>query len=113
MTNQELAVSLLPEIRTEVLNITWLDSLRDKKIVREIEDGIAYITTICPEGAALDFENATLERMLLENYVLYAESNATDDWRENYARDITTLKISKEVDDYALTESETTEEAGL
>lgn len=91
---------LLKDIRLEVLKITWPDPDRDKTIAKDIGNGIAYLSGLCPESAQLTFDRGTEERRLLENFVLYAQSNAEDDFRQNYHRDLGDFKRSKEVDDF-------------
>ncbi len=98
MTEAEIRQHLLPDLRND-RQITWEDAGRDARLVRYAADGIAYIDSLLPAPA--DYRAQGNARRLLFAYVMYAEAQAADDFRENYAADLLQLKMDAERDAYA------------
>lgn len=92
---------LTQEIKLNVLMRGYGNDALDANLKKDVAQGVAFVSRYFPAGVVPDFEGATLERMLLDNYVLYAQSNAVDDFVQNYAQEISELKQSKEAQQYA------------
>lgn len=75
---------LLGLIKTD-LGYKWCDDATNEKLKHLIAEGLAYLKKYSPSA---DFQSDEFSRSLLKNYVLYALSNATDDFKANYREDI-------------------------
>lgn len=75
---------LLGLIKTD-LGYKWCDDATNEKLKHLIAEGLAYLKKYSPSA---DFQSDEFSRSLLKNYVLYALSNATDDFKVNYREDI-------------------------
>ncbi|MBU9894858.1 hypothetical protein KSW27_01140 [Holdemanella biformis] len=75
---------LLGLIKTD-LGYKWCDDATNEKLKHLIAEGLAYLKKYSPSA---DFQSDEFARSLLKNYVLYALSNATDDFKVNYREDI-------------------------
>lgn len=92
---------LLSEVKN-YLDITWDDEAGDKKITGFIDRGIKRINELC--GHEFNYSEGTDDaaaKELLLNYVMYARSDALDDFFKNYAIDINRLQLASEVTYYA------------
>lgn len=67
------------------LGYKWCDDSTNKKLKHLIAEGLAYLKKYSPSA---DFQSDEFAISLLKNYVLYALSNATDDFKANYREDI-------------------------
>ena len=67
------------------LGYKWCDDSTNEKLKHLIAEGLAYLKTYSPSA---DFQSDEFAISLLKNYVLYALSNATDDFKVNYREDI-------------------------
>ena len=67
------------------LGYKWCDDSTNEKLKHLIEEGLAYLKKYSPSA---DFQSDEFAISLLKNYVLYALSNATDDFKSNYREDI-------------------------
>lgn len=67
------------------LGYKWCDDSTNEKLQHLIAEGLAYLKKYSPSA---DFQSDDFARSLLKNYVLYALSNATDDFKVNYREDI-------------------------
>lgn len=67
------------------LGYKWCDDSTNEKLQHLIAEGLAYLKKYSPSA---DFQSDEFARSLLKNYVLYALSNATDDFKVNYREDI-------------------------
>jgi hypothetical protein len=67
------------------LGYKWCDDSTNEKLKHLIADGLAYLKKYSPSA---DFQSDEFARSLLKNYVLYALSNATDDFKVNYKDEI-------------------------
>lgn len=67
------------------LGYKWCDDSTNEKLKRLIAEGLAYLKKYSPSA---DFQSDEFAISLLKNYVLYALSNATDDFKVNYREDI-------------------------
>lgn len=67
------------------LGYKWCDDSTNEKLKHLIAEGLAYLKKYSPSA---DFQSDEFAISLLKNYVLYALSNATDDFKFNYREDI-------------------------
>ncbi len=67
------------------LGYKWCDDSTNEKLKHLIAEGLAYLKKYSPSA---DFQSDEFAISLLKNYVLYALSNATDDFKVNYREDI-------------------------
>lgn len=67
------------------LGYKWCDDFTNEKLKHLIAEGLAYLKKYSPSA---DFQSDEFAISLLKNYVLYALSNATDDFKVNYREDI-------------------------
>lgn len=67
------------------LGYKWCDDSTNEKLKHLIVEGLAYLKKYSPSA---DFQSDEFAISLLKNYVLYALSNATDDFKVNYREDI-------------------------
>lgn len=67
------------------LGYKWCDDSTNEKLKHLIAEGLAYLKKYSPSA---DFQSDEFALSLLKNYVLYALSNATDDFKVNYREDI-------------------------
>lgn len=82
------------------LHITYSpDESTEERLMNEIASGIAYIKKYCNPDA--DFSPGTEYSQMLCDYVLRAESGATETFATDYAGDITADRIKTDVDKYA------------
>lgn len=75
---------LLNQIKVD-LGYKWCDDSTNEKLKYLIAEGLAYLKKYSPSA---DFQSDEFAISLLKNYVLYALSNATDDFKVNYREDI-------------------------
>lgn len=75
---------LLNQIKVD-LGYKWCDDSTNEKLKHLIAEGLAYLKKYSPSA---DFQSDEFAISLLKNYVLYALSNATDDFKVNYREDI-------------------------
>ena len=81
---------LLEEVK-QYLNYTWEDSVRDTKLVGYINSSIAYLEEVA--DARINLSTDFLARDLFFNRVLYMNSQALDDFNNNYSGMLNELKI--------------------
>lgn len=81
---------LLAEVKS-FLNFTWTDLSREERITMYIKSSIAYLEEVA--GVEINFEKDYLAKDLLFNRVLYMDSMALDDFKNNYAGYLEELKI--------------------
>ena len=67
------------------LGYKWCDDSTNEKLKHLIAEGLAYLKKYSPSA---DFQSDEFAISLLKNYVLYALSNAIDDFKVNYREDI-------------------------
>lgn len=67
------------------LGYKWCDDSTNEKLKHLIAEGLAYLKKYSPSA---DFQSDEFAISLLKNYVIYALSNATDDFKVNYREDI-------------------------
>lgn len=67
------------------LGYKWCDDSTNEKLKHLIAEGLSYLKKYSPSA---DFQSDEFAISLLKNYVLYALSNATDDFKVNYREDI-------------------------
>lgn len=75
---------LLNQIKVD-LGYKWCDDSTNEKLKHLIAEGLAYLKKYSPSA---DFQSDEFAISLLKNYVLYALSNATDDFKVNYKDEI-------------------------
>ena len=80
------------------LDITWVDSDSDIKLLGIIERGTKYIDRI--SGVANDYTAEDKPRELLFEYCRYARSNALDEFQNSYLSELMSLQIECEVKAY-------------
>lgn len=93
----DTAKILLPEIKND-LDITWDDEALDKKLIRYIRDGIAYLDS--KYGGNADYVRDGFPRTLLFKYVQYAYDKALDVFENNYMGMLLAMQNMKAVKDY-------------
>lgn len=82
------------------LHITCeLDRSAEQRIRNEASSGIAYIRKYCDPGA--DFAPGSRFGQMLCDYVLRAESGASETFAMDFAGDITAARIEHEAEAYA------------
>lgn len=101
----EISEELFSEIENAV-DITFDDEATQKKLKASIARGIGRIRSWSSD-LALDVESDDTARQLLIDYVRYDLNGMSDAFRENYAPDITSLRLRKEA--AAVGEEETTD----
>lgn len=89
--------TLLNDVKN-YLDITWDDSLGDKKLTGIIQRGMAAISGKIGE---CNFYEETQERALLFDYVMYARAGEAPQFWQNYKNEIISLQIERKVDAYA------------
>ncbi|MCB2311611.1 hypothetical protein LGL55_10600 [Clostridium tagluense] len=77
------------------LHITWIDEKTDNNLIGFISRGMARLQTIA--GVSLDFEAEDFPRMLLFDYVRYANSQALEMFEKNFASELLSLHIESQV----------------
>lgn len=92
-----VAQALLPELKLD-RQLTWADEDRDKRLVRFCIDGMVYIDSIMP--APVNFETNLNAKRLLFVYVMYAESQAVDEFVVNYQSQLLGMKMDAEREAY-------------
>lgn len=76
------------------LNFTWTDPEREKRIKGHILSSANYIDYVANKTFVYEGDNADqFARELLFNRVLYADSQALDDFHKNYVNELNTLRI--------------------
>ncbi len=76
------------------LDITWTDKDTDEKLKGQIRRGIAYITEKTGVSAS-DFSGESVNdraQELLFNYLLYSRAGALDQFVQNYAFELNSLR---------------------
>ena len=91
---------LLDEVKN-FLDITWNDEAGDKKIVGFIRRGMKRIDELCGKEFDYSSDDDAEAKELLLNYVMYARSNALDEFFKNYQTDIIYLQTKQEALSYA------------
>lgn len=76
------------------LDISWNDSATDQKLTGEIRRGIAYITEKTGVEASVFSGESVNDRAqtLLFNYLLYSRAGALDQFSQNYAFELNSLR---------------------
>lgn len=76
------------------LDISWNDSATDQKFTGEIRRGIAYITEKTGVEASVFSGESVNDRAqtLLFNYLLYSRAGALDQFSQNYAFELNSLR---------------------
>lgn len=82
--------ALLEEVKN-YLNYTWEDANRDTRLVGYIKSSLDYLNGVA--GTELDIKTNFLAKELLLNRVLYMNSQALDDFQNNYSGMLNELKI--------------------
>lgn len=82
--------NLLNELKS-FLNFTWKDENREARIVSYCLSSIQYLEEVADE--TIDFDTDMLARDLLFNRVLYMDSQALNDFNNNYNQMLEELKI--------------------
>lgn len=82
--------ALLEEVKS-YLNFTWTDAAREERIKYYINSSIAYLEEVA--GVEIDINADYLAKDLLLNRVLYMDSQALDDFLDNYNSYLEELKI--------------------
>lgn len=82
--------NLLSELKS-FLNFTWKDENREARIVGYCLSSIQYLEEVADE--TIDFDTDMLARDLLFNRVLYMDSQALNDFNNNYNQMLEELKI--------------------
>lgn len=97
--NISVSSELLSEVKN-FLDITWNDDAGDEKLSGIVLRGMLRINEIC--GTEFDFsENGNaLAKDLLLNYVIYARSNALDEFMKNYQAEFNYLQLTQEALNY-------------
>lgn len=103
MTRQEVPTQLLADIKNH-LNITWTDEATDDKIRGLIASGSMYLDG--KYGVTADYEVDGAPRMLLMEYVRYANDNALSDFDKNYLSMILGMQLDRRVTAYADAEND-------
>lgn len=93
MTDEDLLENL-----KNYLDITWKDSLGDKKLLGIMQRGMSAI-----EGkiGKCNFYEETQERALLFDYVMYARAGEIDTFWRNYISEIISLQVDRKVEEFA------------
>lgn len=82
------------------LHITYNpDNSTERRLENEISAGIAYIKKYCDPSA--DCRPGTASGQLLCEYVLRAESGDLETFKNDFADEITGVKIAHDTDQYA------------
>lgn len=81
---------LLEEVKT-YLNYTWEDANRDTQLIMYIKSSLDYLKEVA--GYEIDFDTDYLAKDLFLNRVLYMNSQALDDFQNNYSGMLNELKI--------------------
>lgn len=97
MTYASTAEQLLPEIKSD-RQMTWADPERDARLLRYAIDGMVYLDAILPEPA--DYTIESNHKRLLFIYVMYAESQAVDDFVDHYQSQLLSMKLDAEREAY-------------
>lgn len=82
--------ALLQEVKS-YLNYTWEDSARDTRLTGYINSSIAYLEEVA--DAKINLSTDYLAKDLFLNRVLYMNSQALDDFANNYSGMLNELKI--------------------
>lgn len=93
MSAIEVSEELLAESKN-FLDITWADSDTDTKLKGQIRRGIAYITAKTGVKASAFAGESVDDRAqeLLFNYLLYSRAGALDQFVQNYAYELNSLR---------------------
>lgn len=82
------------------LHVTYTpDKSTEQRIKSEIRSGMNYIRKYCSPEA--DFEPGSDFGQMLCDYVLRAESGATETFKTDFAEDITAARLEHETKEYA------------
>lgn len=82
--------TLLEELKS-FLNFTWTDANRTKRIEGYMLSSMQYLNEVA--GTVIDYTVDYLAKDLLFNRVLYMDSQALDDFQDNYNSLMNELKI--------------------
>ena len=93
MSAIEVSEELLAEAKN-FLDITWEDADTDTKLRGQIRRGIAYITEKTGVKASVFAGGSVDDRAqdLLFNYLLYARAGALEQFYQNYAYELNSLR---------------------
>lgn len=91
MAAREVTGELLECLRREFA-ITWTDPEEDKRLTAYAQRGMDYLDRRAER--TLSYEEGTQARALLVSYVLYARSQALDEFPVNYRSDLIALRIA-------------------
>lgn len=99
---------LLEAIKNE-LDITWKDEGEDMKISSFISQGMQFLNQVV--GMRLDYTAADFPRSMLRDYVMYARSQALDEFQKNHLSNLLFLQDRAAMGYYRL-EDEDSDENG-
>ena len=100
MSAMEITDELLQEAKN-YLDITWQDSATDEKLKGQLRRGIAFLSDKTGvERSAPAFLKDDRVLGLLFNYLLYDRAGMNDEFVNNYAPEINSLRRKKEVARY-------------
>ena len=91
MAVREVSGELLECLRRE-LAVTWVDPEEDKRITAHAQRGMDYLDRRAE--TVLDYGEGTQACSLLVSYVIYARSQALDEFPVNYRGDLIALRIA-------------------
>lgn len=97
MQQHNVPETLLADVKNQI-NITWTDEATDLKIRGLIASATVYLDR--KGGAAMDYEEDGMPRMLMMEYVRYARDEALDVFENNYRDQILAMQHDKEVERY-------------
>ena len=97
MQRHNVPETLLADVKNQI-NITWTDEATDQKIRGLIASATVYLDG--KGGAAMDYEEDGMPRMLMMEYVRYARDEALDVFENNYRDQILAMQHDKEVERY-------------
>jgi len=78
---------------------TTLDESSERRLLNETKAGMAYLRKFA--DSSLSFESGTMAGQLLCDYVLRAESGATETFAADFSDEIDALKQEKDASAYA------------
>lgn len=87
---REVSPELLETLRREFA-ITYEDKDEDARLTAYAQRGMDYLDRYAQ--TELNYEEGTQARALLVSYVLYARSQALDEYPANYRRDLLALRF--------------------
>lgn len=91
-------ISVLLEEVKNYLDITWQDEATDRKLSGILKRGMVYLDSVA--GGPQEYEEESNAKTLLFEYVRYVQSNALDEFSQNYLSELLALQIHEEVNAY-------------